>query len=304
MSSNQSFGEQLSQSTMGANPVGNIKESIGSAVQDFSSKSVGDSSTDFLQSNSLIAKFVFLILILIVFMILMNLGIYLISYFLLPTRNPYVVKGVIEGSKKMTITQDPKLGKSVTVYRSKNEDKGAEFTWTCWLKVDSLQVGTAAQFQHIFSKGGNIPSESTAKFGVNGPGVYLKSVSDGSGEGTIQILMDSTDGSTQTVNIDGIPINRWFNIGIRLQNKILDVYMNGAIAKRVAFSYLPKQNYGDIYVCQNKGFTGSLSDLRYFDSALNVFDLTNIAMAGPNLTRAEPPLDDNTFDYLSTDWYN
>lgn len=302
MSSNQPFGEQISQ--ISANPISNIKESIGSAVQDFSSKSVGDSSTDFLQSNSLIAKFVFLILVLIIFMILLNLGIYLISYFLLPTRNPYVVKGLIDGGKKMVITQDPKLGKSVTVYRSKNEDRGAEFTWTCWLKIDSLQAGSASEYQHIFSKGGVIQTTEKAKFDVNGPGVYLKSVSDGSGEGSIQILMDSTDGSTQKIDIDGIPINRWFNIAIRLQNKIVDVYINGAIAKRLAFSSLPKQNYGDIYICQNKGFTGSLSDLRYFDSALNVFDLTNIAMAGPNLTRAEPPLEDNTFDYLSTDWYN
>lgn len=302
MSSNQPFGEQISQ--ISANPIGNIKESIGSAVQDFSSKSVGDSSTDFLQSNSLIAKFVFLILVLIIFMILLNLGIYLISYFLLPTRNPYVVKGLIDGGKKMVITQDPKLGKSVTVYRSKNEDRGAEFTWTCWLKIDSLQNGTATEFQHIFSKGGVIQTTEKAKFAVNGPGVYLRSITDASGEGTIQIVMDSTDGSTQKIDIDGIPINRWFNLAIRLQNKVLDVYINGAIAKRLAFSSLPKQNYGDIYVCQNKGFTGSLSDLRYFDSALNVFDLTNIAMAGPNLTRAEPPLVDNTFDYLSTDWYN
>ena len=304
MSSNRPFGEQLSQSTIGANPIGSIKESIGSAVQDFSSKSVGDSSTDFLQSNSLIAKFVFLILVLIVFMILMNLGIYLISYFLLPTSNPYVVKGFRTGSEKKTITQDPKLSQSVTVYRSKNEDKGAEFTWTCWLKIESLIDGTTTDVQHIFSKGGLVNKTVGAKFETNGPGVYLNKITDGSGEGTIQILMDSTDGTTKRIDIDSIPINRWFNIAIRLQNKIMDVYMNGAIAKRLAFSSLPKQNYGDIYVCQNNGFTGSLSDLRYFDSALNVFDLTNIAMAGPNLTRADLPQDDNTFDYLSTDWYN
>jgi hypothetical protein len=115
--------------------------------------------------------------------------------------------------------------------------------------------------------------------------------------------MDSTIGDTQTVSIPQIPLNRWFNIGIRLQNKILDIYINGAIAKRMAFSALPKQNYGDIYVCHNGGFGGSLSDLRYFDSALSVFNLTNITMAGPNLTRTEPALVDNSFDYLSSAWY-
>jgi hypothetical protein len=231
----------------------------------------------------------------------MNLGIYLISYFLVPNRNPYVVKGIIDGRKKVVVTQDPKLSRSATIYRSQNEDKGAEFTWTCWLNVEDLPE--SGKTQHIFNKGGNgefsdkINSVTTG----NAPGLYLKSESGGTG--TLLIKMDSTIGDTQTVSIPQIPLNRWFNIGIRLQNKILDIYINGGIAKRMAFSALPKQNYGDIYVCHNGGFGGSLSDLRYFDSALSVFNLTNITMAGPNLTRTEPALVDNSFDYLSSAWY-
>jgi hypothetical protein len=33
----------------------------------------------------------------------------------------------------------------------------------------------------------------------------------------------------------------------------------------------PLQSFGDIQVCQNSGFNGSLSDLRYHDNALNIF---------------------------------
>ena len=295
MNLNQPLGEQISKGPI----IESIKESVSNVGDNFSAKSIGDSSSDFLQSNSIIAKFVFLILVLVVFMILMNLGIYLISYFLIPDRNPYVIKGVIDGHKKIVVTQDPKRSQSATIYRSQNEDKGAEFTWTCWLNVEELP--DTGKTNHIFNKGGTGEFNGDTTNG-NAPGLYLKRGIE-SGTGTLQINMDSTDGSTQTVDIPLIPLNRWFNIAIRLQNKLLDVYINGAIAKRTSFPALPKQNYGDIYVCHNKGFNGSLSDLRYFDSALTVFNLTNIAMAGPNLTRSEPALVDNSFDYLSSSWY-
>ena len=301
MNVNQPIGEQISQNPIGSS-IESIKESVASIGENFSAKSIGDSSNDFLQSNSIVAKFVFLILVLVVFMIVMNLGIYIMSYFLVPNRNPYVVKGVIDGHKKIVVTQNPKRSNSATIYRSQNEDKGAEFTWTCWLKIDELP--TSGTTQHIFNKGGTGVFTDVANSTTNGnaPGMYL--TNGVSGTGTIIIKMDLTDNTTSSIDIPSIPLNRWFNIAIRMQNKIIDIYINGAIAKRKSHSVLPKQNYGEVYVCHNKGFGGSLSDLRYFDSALSVFNLTNISMAGPNLTRNEPALVDNSFDYLSSAWYN
>ena len=94
-------------------------------------------------------------------------------------------------------------------------------------------------------------------------------------------------------------MGRWFNLAVRMQNKIMDVYVNGVVAKRHVFKNVPKQNYGDIQV---GGFNGNLSDLRYFNAALNVFQINNIAMAGPNLTAANSSTD-TKFDYLSSSWY-
>ena len=47
------------------NSLSDIRGSVNSSVQDFASKDLVGSSTEFLQSNTIIAKFVFLILILI-----------------------------------------------------------------------------------------------------------------------------------------------------------------------------------------------------------------------------------------------
>ena len=119
--------------------------------------------------------------------------------------------------------------------------------------------------------------------------------------GTINITMDTvapeTDGNV--VSIKNIPIGRWFNVVIRMQNKIMDVYVNGVVTNRRVFKNVPKQNYGDVSV---GGFNGNLSDLRYFNAALNVFQINNIVMSGPNLT-AEGSSVDSRFDYLSSSWY-
>ena len=62
--------------------VNNLTESVKSSLDGFSQQvdNVGDASSGFLSSNTLIAKFVFLIFILIVFLFLMNLGILAIQY--------------------------------------------------------------------------------------------------------------------------------------------------------------------------------------------------------------------------------
>jgi hypothetical protein len=50
-----------------------------------------------------------------------------------------------------------------------------------------------------------------------------------------------------------------------------DTSGNGVISARYNFSSVPLQNYKDVIVCGNSGFSGSLSDLRYYSYALNIF---------------------------------
>jgi len=94
---------------------------------------------------------------------------------------------------------------------------------------------------------------------------------------------------------------------IRLENKILDVYINGTIAARSVYSSVPVQNYDDILVCQNSGFAGALSDLRYFASALDINAINNIVMTGPTLTANVATLSNTSSNYsyyLSNLWYS
>lgn len=279
-----------------SNTISGMGDKISSGLSSLTANAdLGTASSEFVNSNSIISKFAFLVLVLIVFIMLMNLGVYIISFFLRPDQSPYVIKGLVNGNVSMIIPQDPSNSNSVTIYRSNNEDKGIEFTWTVWLNINELPNGT--ETATIFHKG------NTSQ---NGPDVTLKRTTENtttteveSNTGTIVIKMDTVTGSGGSVQIKNIPLNRWFNVAIRLQNMILDVYVNGTVAKRYIFPNVPKQNYGDITVGK---FNGQLSDLRYFNTALNVFQINNIVMAGPNMTTANTQRD-SKFDYLSNIWY-
>lgn len=320
MNLNVPIAQQLPQIQEGiTNSIGNVSNSLGdvrgaisSSVQDFSSKDLVGSSNEFLQTNTLIAKFVFIVLVLIVFLILMNLGIYLISYFFQPSTSPYLIKGIKSGNEPKKITQDPKKTDSITIFRSNNQVGGMEYTWSVWLKVDD-DPGEGAQ--HVFSKGITGPEQAQyATSGNNAPGVYLIQQKQGTPPAqnaqddrtlstcSLAIKMDTVSNNPDPIIIPDIPFQKWIHVAIRLENQVMDIYINGILKKRISFPNVPKQNYGDVWVCQHGGFIGQISDLRYFDRALNVLQLMNITMAGPNRNPV-PSVVDTSSDYLSNKWF-
>jgi hypothetical protein len=272
------------------NNIETAKQTIGNTLNDFSSKSVLDASSEFLESNSIIAKCAFIILVLILFMFLLKLGIMLIGYFTQPSNNPYLVKGTISGNVSATISQDPKNDNSILIKRSNNKSKGLEFSWSIWLFLsETPKDEDKKKYQHIFNKG-DLTVNTDGVFNINGPGMYL--VKDET-KVNIRIIMDTVTSSTPDANsftpntyvdVQNVPLKKWVNITFRVENKIMDVYVNGTISNRLVFENVPLQTYNDIQLCQNGGFNGQLSNLRYFNYSLNIFEINTLVLTrNPNM---------------------
>ena len=221
-----------------------------------------------------------------------------------PSHNPYLIKGMISGSDGQIISQDPTQNSSVSLKRSNNQKTGLEFTWSVWLYISDLEnsnTATAAptKYQHVFSKGDSTWGDNGIASVNNAPGLYIQPGNNG-----FHIIMNTVGGPDAIVDISNIPIKRWVHVAIRAENTMLDVYINGVLRERVVLQYVPKQNYNNIMVCQHGGFNGNLSNLRYYDKALSVIQLSNIVYWGPNLSASSST---NTtkggFDYLSSTWY-
>ena len=286
--------------------IAGAKDSVQQSIGEFSSKSAVDAGNEFLETNSLIAKFAFIILVLFGFLFLFRIGMIIISYILTPTTSPFLISGMIRGDSPITISQNSRTSDSIINY-SENEPTGLEFTYSVWLTFTKQSVTNAER--HIFNKG--IIDGSTNEVIANAPGLYVKS----GNENTLRIYMDtfektnnivSLNEQRDNIDISGVPFNKWMNVVIRVENRILDVYVNGLLTQHKDLGYTPKQNFGDVQVCQNGGFNGSLSDLRYYPKALNVFEINSIVGWGPNLsTSRSAPEASSTSDsyYLSSLWY-
>jgi hypothetical protein len=302
-----------------------VRGTLTKTLDDFSSTSAADAGKEFLEANTIVAKFSFVIIVLIGFLFLMRLGMIIISYIFSPSQSPYLIKGVISGSNSKEVVQDPR-SKNTTVFLSENERTGLELTYSVWLYLDG--VATDTELKHIFSKGaidtttgfGTIDAvtklpgaTSTLNKTYNAPGLYT--FRNGEGGNNIRVYMDSfitpmttsdLSGQVQMVDVSGVPINKWFNTTIRVENRVLDVYVNGVLTKRKDLETIPRQNFYSVFVCQNGGFSGYLSDLRYFNKSLNVFEINSIVNSGPNLKSSSDSDYNNVPDnlqYLSNNWY-
>jgi Concanavalin A-like lectin/glucanases superfamily len=266
-------------------------------------------SKDFLESNTLIAKTAFLLLVIILFFVLLRICISLLSWLLAPSQNMTLVNGMADATLPITISQDPSSQASMPIIRSVNQSDGIEFTWSIWIFIKPVATSSTGM-SHIFSKGlynsgsiGACYNKSTSS--NNAPGLYL------SGANTLEVLMDTTTTpacNTDTnapITIDNMPINKWFNVVIRLTNNIMDVYINGRLTQRKTFTDgVPNQNYDDVYVCQNGGFNGYIADLKYYNSAVGTSEINSIVSSGPNTSINTSNLKNNVPPYLSGNWYD
>jgi hypothetical protein len=263
----------------------------------FSTSRSSNATSDFLESNSLVAKFAFVLLVLFVFVILFRIGIRLINWLNSPNGSPRLINGMVDATQAITFPQDPSSNGAVTIYRSNNATDGIEFTWSVWILITNLT--RSRKYSCIFYKGNNNLTPEGRNYPNNAPGLYLKPDSN-----TLVVVMNTYNVIEQEIEIPDIPVNLWVNVIIRCENTTLDVYINGTIARSLQLSGLPKQNYGDVYVAMNGGFSGNISNLWYFNYALGTAAIQKIAMKGPNTTSVNGAVTNTRpTDYLSLRWF-
>ena len=118
------------------------------------------------QSNSLIGMFAFILLILLIFMVLLRVGVSILSVIFAPDGSPHLIDGMVPGDSLMVFDQYPGTPGSKTVYRSKNQNGGIEFTWSVWLYIQDVDAKDGNKYRHIFSKGN--PQQYATRYNPTG----------------------------------------------------------------------------------------------------------------------------------------
>ena len=231
---------------------------------------------------------------------LLRLGTNLLSWMFSYSDDPILTKGMHDASIMKRISTNPNSAGSVPILRSKNQEEGLEFSWSVWIWIKDPNLGV--NNQHIFSKGNDdfINSTDGITSPNNAPGLYLAPVSDK--EQNLVVIMNTFNNMREEVVINDLPINKWVNVVIRCDQHQLDIYINGTLSKRHILSGVPKQNYDDVWVGLNNGFSGYISELRYFARSIGIGKIMSISNNGPDLNMEDTGLS-NKPHYLSTRWY-
>ena len=285
-------------------------KSSGSTPSGSKSSSSSTSNSIFSESNSLISKVAFLLLVIFGFIIALRLGIMLISVIFNRGQNPHLINGMVDATQSLVINQNPNVKGAKTVPRSINQSSGIEFTWSVWIYVNGIDTSgnrfnssNAGVYRHIFSKGTDSFLSNGLNFPNNAPGLYLTPYKN-----ELLLMMNTNEVINEEIRIPDIPLNKWVNVIIKCVNTTLDVYINGVITKSTNLSGVPKQNYGNVYVAMNGGFNGYISNLWYFSRALNSVDIQRIAFRGPTTktntsNTSSSGLQLRFPNYLSLRWY-
>ena len=247
---------------------------------------------------------IFLIVV-IVAIIIMIAKYIIVSYYTFTEKGPYLIEGTKNANHTVIISQDPDSINYIPLKRSDNED-GIEFTYMFWCLYMDTNLHNSGEWKHVFHKG------NSTSYPNRGPGVWFHPTKN-----TMKVYMNTFKSPLENVEIDNIPVKKWFHCSIVLQNKIshlddedktyniekgnhiLDIYINGRLKKSHQLDGVPKQNNGDVWVNLFGGYDGYLSKLRYINRAVQYEELEDIVKEGPakvvtaDTGELPPYLDDN-----------
>ena len=283
---------------------------------------LGSSTSQFLQSNTLVGKFAIIILALVIFMTLLKFGLIFIGWAFSPPDDVHIFDGMHSQPKGgQVFSQNPNDKGSVPIKRSVDGETGIEFTWSVWVFVDHLPTISACQasqgvppYLHIFHKGSGHPNPDDSQKAVttagetdgslknevgsinksdqnqidvfspnNSPGLYLAPVENNTL--SLVVIYNTYRSVNELIKVPNMPTDKWFNVCIRCKNTTIDIYVNGTIVKRHKSNGVPFQNYGPISIGDANGaqtFNGYISNLWYFNRALSVTEIRSIVKDGPN----------------------
>ena len=236
---------------------------------------------------------IMLILKIVLAFILLIIVINIIKYFYVKwdmnkTGSPILIDGTKNAKQALVISQDPNHTNYIPIKRSVNQN-GIEFSYAFWFVISDFTYKNG-EWKHMFHKG------NSSSYPNRAPGVWIHPTNN-----IIRIYMNTMQNILEYVDIDNIPIRKWVHMVITVQNRYLNIYVNGFLKIRKELTSLPRQNYGNVWTNLFGGYEGYLSKLQYFDRAITPFDIDGLVSNGPGIgacidTNEIPP-------YLDDSWW-
>jgi hypothetical protein len=152
----------------------------------------------------------------------------------------------------------------------KNSDEGLEFSYSVWIYIQDWTRG----WKNIFVKGDKTDGAGTNS--ARAPGLWLYPDTN-----ALHARINTFASPNEGCDIKNIPLQKWVHIAYVLNNRTVDIYIDGKLERSCVLRGVPKLNDEPVRVCDNGGFFGKISNLVYFRYAIKPDEVYKIYASGP-----------------------
>jgi len=161
----------------------------------------------------------------------------------------------------------------------------SDYTYSIWLFISSWNY-RAGEIKYILARNnGNQPAPHIS-LGANLNNIEVSLATYPNG---------STASQNHTCSLDNIPLQTWANVIVTLNNRALDLYLDGKLVRTCVLPGVPRQSTGEpLIICGQPagsfgtgggdGFDGYISNVSYFNRSVNPREAYAIYKEGPGGT--------------------
>jgi len=223
------------------------------------------------QSGSM-GKIIFIIFILLIVIIIIAVISWMVSASnKANAANPVIINDVIDANVARPAFKLPEVTSGM----------GQSFSTWIYIKDWNYKFG---QYKWILWKGN--PNTAAVGQTSNGAGdVHSPSLWLYPNTNSLKVVTSTTDTSgVESCDIPNIPLMTWVHIAYVLNNRTVDIYINGKLERSCALRGVPLLNNSPVYVTggtPEAGFFGKMGKTQYFTKSLLPNDVMNLYQQGP-----------------------
>ena len=154
--------------------------------------------------------------------------------------------------------------------RVPNPTEGLAFSYSMWIYVADWNYNFG-RVKNILVKGDDEQFAPKLQFYPNTNALHAR------------INVHGSDGKTRNEGCDiaNFPLQKWVHLVYILNNRSVDIYLNGKLERSCVLTGVPILNNRPVRICENPSYWGQIAKVQYFTKALYPHDVSRIYSEGP-----------------------
>jgi hypothetical protein len=167
-----------------------------------------------------------------------------------------------------------------SILRLSKPNSGLSFSISFWIYINDWKM-TGDEPRYILKMKGR-----NSQFGVILGSISHKRISK---YNDLSVYISTHYNPEEKISVEDIPLQKWLHIAVILDNRNLDVFVNGKLYTTKVLKGIPIVENNDIHVCPSnkvnqKGYNGFISGLKYFNRNIGYSEIINLFKEGPKCT--------------------